>query len=265
MRALQVALVGLLAAGCARHAGRTDGSAGVGTVDASITGNDHAPTADAGNRPEAWPVPDAPPSTCSPAAGCGDAGTCWQTVSGAYACTSFAPSPAPSGGSCDAGAGAGVFRPEWQDCCLTHADCTRSPRGRCVSNAYMYCGGVPPPPRNHCRYDWCLDDTECPAGSRCFPNGYSGDSAPHCITASCRTAADCTRGPGGACVSYTTRASCTGANLVTVYCQYNNDVCRGPADCPPDPSRPNGSACVPDEDGHGTRCVPYVPPSPPPP
>ena len=132
------ALTGLLVAACGSSSKK-----GSGAVDASIANSDEP---DAYVRPAAWTVPDAPPSTCSPVTGCGDAGTCWQQVGGNYACASFALEPVrvASGQVCDGGATAGTSLGMSQ-CCLSHADCTRSPRGHCVDNGHNWGGGMPPP------------------------------------------------------------------------------------------------------------------------
>jgi hypothetical protein len=121
-------------------------------------------------------------------------------------------------------------------------------------------------PAGFCLYDGCAADGDCGPGLRCFPTGYSNENGPLCLKASCRTSADCKAGPGGACVEYRPLPAFCGIQLpLEVYCQYTNDLCRSPADCPPNPAWPSGSACVPDEDGHGTRCVRYDPPGTSPP
>jgi hypothetical protein len=255
MQALRaIAISGLLATACTssnKKGSPIDASVvDVAVVDASIAGE-----ADAYVKPAAWPMPDAPPSTCSPDAGCGDAGVCWQHVGGNHVCASFAlppPSSAP-GQVCDGGVVGGA-RPGLGTCCLRHADC---PGGRCVDNGYRWGGGMPPPPGSHCAYDSCRDDSGCPPGSWCFPAEWAGDDAPHCIHAPCRKNADCNKGPGGACIWSYERIPCTGNSRVVVHCQYTNDVCRSNLDCPVDAGLFGG--CVLAEDGHGTRCAAAAP------
>jgi hypothetical protein len=69
----------------------------------AAAGDDRPVVVDAQGPREAWAVPDAPPSTCSPASDC-DGGTCWQRPSGAYVCASFAPNEEiPPRETCDGG------------------------------------------------------------------------------------------------------------------------------------------------------------------
>jgi hypothetical protein len=191
---------------------------------------------------------DAPPSSCTPAVGCGT-GVCWLHPSGAYACV-----PAPAEGD--------IPRDPCSTnrlCCTMNAQCTDRPGGRCVSSSYQFCGGAPPPPGNRCLYDDCSADGDCRERSHgtCLPLGL-GYVFRTCAYGSCRTSADCTRAAGGECTIYWAGCGAGGQ----LYCRYPNDVCRKAADCPKKPSDPYGQLCVPATSGHGTQCVPQPPPVP---
>jgi hypothetical protein len=210
--------------------------------------------------PDAGPV-DAPPSGCSPDAGCSGAATCWQSPAGDYQCVSLQAAPTNPGGSCtDAGDPFGG--PEIGTCCTRDEECTEKPRGRCVYD--VNCGGVYRPPRRHCDYSgWCTGDRDCNGGT-CTPTSYSGLAVPACLAGACRTSADCRRGPGGVCTVGGSGGFC-GGGRVAYFCQYLNDICRvgnRGNDCPPTPAARYGQECVPNDDGHGTHCVPSTPPPP---
>jgi hypothetical protein len=240
----------LSAAGCTGHV-RGAGDGGAITVDAAEQpGSDARPTRD-GTFPGSGPV-DAPPSTCDPATGCGDGGTCWQLTSGAYSCVFFQPVPgmAVTGDRCDGGLDPRV-RDRDGTCCIDDSECTDRPQGRCALNPAH--GGMPPAPGRHCDYTgWCTKDEDCGASSFCAPGYFGGVDEPSCITRRCRTSADCTDGPAGECVVFAVRETCTTRGYATVYCRYANDVCRvdRSGGCP------HGSYCAVRSDGQGTACVP---------
>jgi hypothetical protein len=207
--------------------------------------------------PDAGPV-DAPPSGCSLNVGCGDAGTCWQSPAGDYQCVWLRAFPTTPGGSCT---DAGDFGPVMGTCCTRDEECTERARGRCVYDSY--CGGIVRPPRRHCDYSgWCTGDQDCTTGT-CTPTSYTHRSIPTCVSGACRASADCRRGPRGVCtlVGY---GGCGGGGD-GFFCQYADDICRvanNGNDCPPNPEARYGQDCVPNADGHGTRCQPSIPPPP---
>ncbi|MCC7543049.1 MAG: hypothetical protein IT379_42930, partial [Deltaproteobacteria bacterium] len=115
--------------------------------------------------------------------------------------------------------------------------------------------GAAPPPGNTCRYDGCATDADC-GGGICLPPGAIGNLNAACVAAPCRSPADCTRRAGGQCVLARTGGFCPSP---AVYCVYDGDPCRTDADCrTPD----RAQICVPNPDGHGTRCEDPPPPPP---
>lgn len=214
-----------------------------------------APVADAAYLPI-----DAPAGTCSPTEGC-DAGTCWLSHTGAHVCVHFTvpPAGAPPGTVCDAG------RPEeraLEGCCISHDQCPQ-PFGRCM--ARPYCGGVSG--RQvfaYCVQDaWCTGDGDCEKGGVCTPTSVLGGDRPRCVYGSCRTSADCTRGPGGECLLGVVGGGPCSSGYTQRYCHYANDVCHpfvGGTDCPGESQF--GWTCRPKQDGHGTQCVERAPTPP---
>ena len=53
----------------------------------------------------------------------------------------------------------------------------------------------------------------------------------------------------------------TGCGTTAVFCRYATDPCARDADCPKETSM-YGRMCVPNTNGHGTRCVDIPPPRP---
>ena len=198
---------------------------------------------------------DAPTSVCTPDAGCAAGQTCWQAPSGAFVCATFAPPPPREGmGSCAAG---GTSAPNlFGACCTGDSQCTAQPKGRCIPNSAGWCGGVAPPPGQHCDYSgWCLTDQDCgPAARACVPSNYAGADRPICLNGPCRTSADCKARPGGVC-AVATGWACTFAT--TLYCRYPGDPCRIENlgnDCPRNDGR-YLVACAPNPDGQGAHCI----------
>lgn len=195
--------------------------------------------------------PDAPPSTCSPDAGCGPGETCWLGLNGAHACARYTvqpPRPVPSWvSSCEPADGGFAGDQPPKDCCTHDDQCTAQPRGRCVPRSH--CGGVAGR-RSYgvCGYNlWCTSDADCGPRGACLPSS-PGSAMPTCVSGACRTSADCTRQPGGQCLTGHTGGSCGGGYHV-LYCSYPGDACQvGGSGCG------DRMRCVPAEDGHGTRC-----------
>jgi hypothetical protein len=140
-------------------------------------------------------------------------------------------------------------------CCKADAECTKSPRGRCIPLAEDFCGGAPPLASNSCRYDECTADSDCTA----MPNGLCTARYPRaCVYGPCRSNTDCTRSPGGRCVIGVVTYPCSRR---VALCRYPNDPCVVDSDCHGDPGA-YGLLCVPNPDSHGTKCQMKGPPPP---
>jgi hypothetical protein len=105
------------------------------------------------------------------------------------------------------------------------------------------CGNAPPVVRNACRKDGCAADSDCPGGV-CGPRGLTvdeqilGGAIRECITASCKSNADCTARANGMCALV--QATCSGSTYLPpeLACVYP-DGCTGSENCP----RTGGTIC----------------------
>lgn len=97
--------------------------------------------------------------------------------------------------------------------CSTDSACTASPHGRCDQEPFD--GSC------YCSYG-CTTDSECAEGSICL----CGDPVGQCVTASCKSDADC--GDGFGCAAYVTSPGCGGTGFA---CQTAQDTCASNADC----------------------------------
>ena len=204
--------------------GSDDGGAADAGEDAAI--------ADAGD--------DAPAMTCTDSDDCGGL-PCFLFPDGTSDCVDD-PGDAPRT-RCDGTLGGCE--------CMTDAECTDGAGGVCAAFTYRYCGGAPPPETNRCIYSECRADSDCdaqPTGA-CLPRGINGFTN-SCAYGICRTSADCR--DGGTCDIYDEGCGPEGGVL---FCRYADDVCSDDRPCRG--ARPE--KCVPNEDGHGTQCVPDLP------
>lgn len=108
------------------------------------------------------------------------------------------------------------------DQCCTSADCASKGGGSCYAAMYLqFCGGAQLL-SNMCVKDGCMSDADCAGFGEpaiCAPAGAFNEAKRQCFVAYCKTDADCTAKPGGACVVVG-----------------NNNCCKLPA--------PSGLACV---------------------
>lgn len=113
------------------------------------------------------------------------------------------------------------------ECCST-SECAE---GSChASTSLPYCGGVELPQFNRCVVDECVSDAECSgngSGAICAPAGVLGQPARKCVTAFCRTSADCTAEAGGYCAPIDNPCCGQPSGLGCVY----PSGCRGDSDC----------------------------------
>lgn len=95
--------------------------------------------------------------------------------------------------------------------CTQDAECTDGVRDRCVANECVQCTTHADCPSGACRLDGtcaaCLDDSQCPAGTRCGP---TGDCEAGCsdTNGSCPSGKYCLAGAGNVCVDCTNDAHC---------------------------------------------------------
>lgn len=100
--------------------------------------------------------------------------------------------------------------------CERDADCTAGKNGRC---------SLPGHAESICTYDECSSDGDCAAGKVCECSPYAGN---HCLTANCRTDADC----GGLGCSPTRPEMCGNmAGTAGWYCHTKKDECVEDSDC----------------------------------
>ncbi|CAN5199109.1 hypothetical protein BH09MYX1_BH09MYX1_48500 [soil metagenome] len=99
--------------------------------------------------------------------------------------------------------------------CNVNADCTEGKNGRCLHPGHE---------RIRCTYDTCAADADCKTGEACACDRDGN----HCVTATCRTDADC----GGLGCSPSSSSSCNGRSVVVgVYCHTKKDSCTDDDDC----------------------------------
>lgn len=108
--------------------------------------------------------------------------------------------------------------------CLTDADCTGGPNGRCFHGDNNDFGE--PTTNCHCSYA-CGSDADCDEGQVCICAGVSGKS--HCASAACETDDDC---PSGECALSEYDDGC--GTTTSLHCRTPLDECRTAEDCPDD-------------------------------
>ncbi len=106
--------------------------------------------------------------------------------------------------------------------CLTDADCTERPWGRCLHGESYGPGGSQT--TCNCSYS-CTTDADCAEGQICACAGVYGDS--RCLAATCTTNDDCA---SGECSLSVYDDGC-GA-VASMHCRSATDTCRTAEDCP---------------------------------
>jgi hypothetical protein len=84
-------------------------------------------------------------------------------------------------------------------------------------------------PHNECAADQCSADKDCGANQICAPAGTLGLRIRACLSAACKTNADCTAAVGGVCAPVQEPCCNTVAGL---FCRYPGNGCRKNGDCP---------------------------------
>jgi hypothetical protein len=136
--------------------------------------------------------------------------------------------------------------------CCTSADCAT---GACYPASKLdFCGGAFPA-FNVCIADECQQDGDCAAGEICAPAGAYGYPKRYCLKAYCRTNADCTAKPGGACVPIGFNQCCALQLPAGLACAY-------PGACAKDSDCLGGTCTIEPTQGIAT-CVPGGPGCPP--
>jgi hypothetical protein len=175
---------------------------------------------------------------CSSDAEC-RAGKCVELTPGGWRVCSYVP---PEASACT------MPPPPQPEACCTSADCVG---GKCYANVLLgYCGGPAIPPQNYCIPDGCTSDDACihdnPDPWICIPAGVYGDPTTQCLTAFCKTNADCGAQPGGVCRPVMNPCCGTSLGLACVYpggCWRQED-CGEDAHCEIDAAT-GRSVCVP--------------------
>jgi hypothetical protein len=129
-------------------------------------------------------------------------------------------------------------------CCHSDDECPAMQS--CLPNfgGILMCSGIRPI-GNGCAADRCRSDADCTQ----TPNGACTATYPRvCGYGPCRINADCTEGPGGVCALDLINGPCV---VPDVFCRYSNDPCRTDADCLGPPTK----ICAPGPGLSGTRCV----------
>jgi hypothetical protein len=160
-----------------------------------------------------------PSGDCMSDADC-DGGRCEELTPGGYKICVKRP---PEATSCP--------MPMLDQCC-TSEDCEGG--GKCYStkNIPACAGGPAMPDINVCVNPDCSNDARCAGGpfpQICAPAGAFGNPVKACFQAFCKTDADCTAKPCGACVTVNTPCCDLPAGLA---CVYPGD-CRKDSDCSP--------------------------------
>lgn len=138
---------------------------------------------------------------------------------------------------------AASFPPNAVDCredsaCCSHDDCSDD-GGRCVTRTTQSTcndgGSAGNSLVNACAWDSCQDDDSCGPNAVCAPEGL--ELVRRCIPAACRSDADCTDEPGGAC-RYVRGGCCYAPNIRgflsftdRLACVYPSDGCQADSDC----------------------------------
>jgi hypothetical protein len=120
------------------------------------------------------------------------------------------------------------------------------------------CTGTPVPMQNQCGVDQCTQDVDCAPGQICALAGTLGLQIRACVTAYCKTDADCAAHPGGLCAPVLEPCCSTNAGLYCVYASEGG--CRSDAECPATSTQPH-RFCAPGAAGVAT-CLSGAPDCP---
>lgn len=109
--------------------------------------------------------------------------------------------------------------------CMSDADCTAKPHGRCATGGYTDFNGMLTTTCS-CVYP-CVDDAECGVGMACICGGVSQNNpTASCVRARCSTGVDC---PSGECGLSIYPDGC--GFEVQLACREDTDACRTDASC----------------------------------
>lgn len=122
------------------------------------------------------------------------------------------PSELPRSGTTCSLVGQGGFGPELD--CTQDSDCADKPNGYCGDGGGDVWGC-------YCNYG-CVQDSDCGQDQICL----CGSPVGHCVSATCKSDADC---GDGLCATYTSEPGCGGTAFA---CQSPKDECTGDGDCP---------------------------------
>lgn len=139
-------------------------------------------------------------------------------------------------------AGPACIGNEASTACLTDADCTDRPYGRCLHGEYYGPGGSQT--SCVCSYS-CAGDSDCGDGYVCACSGVSGES--RCISATCTTNDDC---PSGECSLSVYDDGC--GSVASLHCRSDVDSCRTADDCT---DGGNNVQCAVDHGGGPFSCL----------
>jgi hypothetical protein len=211
------------------------GATGTGTAGTSAIGTGATGTGTTGTGTTST-CTSPPAGDCTTDADC-HGGTCAPLTPGGYLVCLNVPPPATP---CPTSLG--------NECC-TSADCTQGKK--CLPNKSFPNCGKGEPLANLCAHDFCTTDAQCVAGANtgpqiCNPAGAVGFPVRTCFTAYCRTDADCTAHPCGACLPIPGTCCAVSDGLACVYpggCSKSTDCGQGDA-CQIDPMT-GTSACLP--------------------
>ncbi|HVY25220.1 MAG TPA: hypothetical protein VHB79_01660 [Polyangiaceae bacterium] len=236
MRLLKVCLLGLFCGACGGEstANKAPGGAGAAQGGEQTTVE---PGGSGGMAGTAGTRSFAPDLGCSSDMDCSNDQVCRKyTPDGPSECVS-APAPATS-----------CLTPDnpRNECCSS-ADCASGACFSQVVGAGVACGLGGFDQLNQCSSDRCQTDGDCVEGEICAAAGL-GSPVRHCIAAACRSDADCTAAPGGACVAFR-EGCCTtySPRAQQLACVYASDGCQKAEDCP------SGQVCV--VDSGRARCA----------
>ena len=126
--------------------------------------------------------------------------------------------------------------------CLTDADCTDRPWGRCLHGETYGPGGS----QTTCGCSYaCATDDDCGEGQICACSGVYGES--RCIAATCKTNDDCV---SGECSLSVYDDGC--GTVASLHCRTATDTCRTAGDCPDEGSNVQ---CAVDNGGTQFSCL----------
>ncbi len=119
------------------------------------------------------------------------------------------------------------------DQCCTSADCASKGGGKCYASTNLqFCGGAQLQ-ENLCVADQCTKDSDCTMNGTngvCAPAGAFDSPTRTCVTAYCKTDADCKASPGGACLLVGNNDCCKYPSPAGLGCVYPG-ACTKTSDC----------------------------------